>query len=252
MITVWRGLMTLKRGSEIKLLHTKKMILLGEILAPSFQNVRTRIAAAKATATGSVNACVTNQPNQTNEAQQLSVPVLDTYRKKAKKGEIFNENVVWELPESGTGFITYNRNDVAKDGLDQIGTKETIDLVLRIAREWIASSVNKDRRLLQIGDISRPGGLDTSQHKGHEDGKTVDIRPLRNDALTGKGANLNYNSTAYDRELTKNFIKFVKAIHPSIFIRFNDGEIAGKGEFSYVQKDVKGTVHNDHLHLKFR
>jgi len=35
--------------------------------------------------------------------------------------------------------------------------------------------------ILEIGDISRAGGLDTSAHETHEDGKAFDMRPIRND-----------------------------------------------------------------------
>ena len=193
------------------------------------------------------------KPNDTSQPRKLSDAEIAAYKKKARKGATFNEDIVWEIPQSGTGFVTYNRNDVAADGLDEIGTKETIEAIIRLAREWAAYPPNKNARLLQIGDISRPGGLDTSQHQGHEDGKIFDVRPLRNDGATGKGANLNYNSPSYDQDLTKEFIRFTKKLYPNIFIRFNDGAIAGKGEFTYVHKDGGGgTVHNDHLHLEFR
>ena len=194
----------------------------------------------------------TPKQNNTGQPRKLSSAEIAEYKKKAKKGEVFNEDVVWELPVSSNGYVVYNRNDVGADGLDQIGTKETVEAIINLANAWITHSSNQQRRLLQIGDLSRPGGLDTSQHRGHEDGKIVDIRPLRNDTATGKGANLNFNSPSYDHDLTKAFIRFAKTRHPNIFIRFNDDKIAGKGEFTYVQKDGKGKVHDNHLHLEFR
>lgn len=192
-------------------------------------------------------------PNNTAQPKKISDAEIAKYRLEAKKKkQTFNEDIIWELPDGGTGFVTYNRNDVKIDGLDQIGTKETIEAIIRLAQEWSVNPDNKDGRKLQIGDISRAGGLDTSEHKGHEDGKIVDIRLLRKDSATGKGANLNYNNPSYDQDLTKMFIKMVKKLYPSIFIRFNDGDIAGKGEFTYVHKDTRGTTHDDHLHLEFR
>lgn len=121
------------------------------------------------------------KPNDTAQPRKLSDAEIAAYKEKAKKGEKFKEEVIWELPNGGTGFVVYNRDDVPKDGMDQIGTKETIEAIIHLSREWINYVPNKNKRLLQIGDISRPGGLDTSQHGGHEDGKIVDIRPLRND-----------------------------------------------------------------------
>jgi Penicillin-insensitive murein endopeptidase len=61
---------------------------------------------------------------------------------------------------------------------DQIGTKVTIQNVQDIAKEWNAKYPNNP---LEIGDISLQGGLNTADHKGHQNGKIVDIRPIRTD-----------------------------------------------------------------------
>lgn len=99
------------------------------------------------------------KPNDTAQPRKLSDAEITEYKGRAKRGERFKEEIVWELPEGGVGFTVYNRDDVKKDGLDQIGTKETIERIIRIGGEWY--KLHSDR-LLQIGDISRPGGLDTS------------------------------------------------------------------------------------------
>lgn len=153
--------------------------------------------------------------------------------------------IIWELPVRGLGFEVYNRNDVAADGLDQIGTFETIMSIKALAGIWNQDTPN---RVVQIGDLSRPGGLDTSQHNGHENGKIFDMRPLRNDSQTGR---LTFNDSAYSRDSTKAFIRLAKQLHPSIYILFNDPNIAGQGEFTYVHRDG-GHIHDDHLHLEFR
>jgi len=172
---------------------------------------------------------------------------------------VYNEDICWELPSEGSGFTTYNRDDLKlrkwklKDGFgyDQIGTKQTIDALMLVSKTWISISTNPKKRLLQIGDISRPGGINTPDHGGHQTGKIVDIRPLRNDSKTGIGANLDYASSSYDQALTIEFIRHVKKLYPSIHIKFNDGKIASSSEFTYVKKDRKGTVHDNHLHLEF-
>jgi hypothetical protein len=57
----------------------------------------------------------------------------DSNDKKAVNN-LWKDDVIWELPESGDGYIIYNRNDLAgrkeygdDKGLDEIGTKETIE-----------------------------------------------------------------------------------------------------------------------------
>ena len=106
---------------------------------------------------------------------------------------------------------------------------------------------------LQIGDLSRPGGIITPDHHGHRTGKIFDIRPLRNPSAVD-GLPLTYSDKRrYSVELTKIFIRFVRKSNLVNLIRFNDGDIANDQEFrGFVLKDGKGTVHDNHLHLEFR
>lgn len=106
---------------------------------------------------------------------------------------------------------------------------------------------------LQIGDISRPGGIYTPDHHGHRTGKIVDVRPLRNAA--DEDFPCYYTDKArYNRELTVIFIRFVRKSNLVNLIRFNDFEITNDSEFrNYVIKDSNGgNVHDNHLHLEFR
>jgi len=57
------------------------------------------------------------KPNETAQPRKLSDAAIAAYKKRAKRSERFNEEIIWELPQSGTGFVVYNRNDVAIDGL---------------------------------------------------------------------------------------------------------------------------------------
>ena len=182
--------------------------------------------------------------NLSIEPRRLTESEIADYKEKPG-GDNFDMDIIWELPISGLGFEVYNRNDVASDGLDQIGTYETVMSIKAIAGVWNQQNPNS---LIYIGDLSRPGGLDTSQHKGHEDGKIFDMRPLRNDTSSGP---LTINSSSYSRDLTTEFIRLVKQLHPSVYILFNDSEIAGQGEFTYVHMD-SGHIHDNHLHLEFR
>jgi hypothetical protein len=48
-----------------------------------------------------------------------------------------NKEICWELPSEGNGlFTTYNRNDELSDGLDQVGTYQTIQAILTLAKAW--------------------------------------------------------------------------------------------------------------------
>jgi hypothetical protein len=194
------------------------------------------------------------KPNDTGQIQRLTAEEIAYYKTKVPKGGKFNEEIVWDLPTSGTGFIVYNQDDLKNPksdihGYDQIGTKETIDSVMRIARDW---SLQSDQ-LLQIGDLSRPGGIITPNHHGHRTGKIVDIRPLRNPNIIDERPLYYSDKQRYSVELTKEFIRFVRKSNLIALIRFNDGDIAYNQEFNgYVLKDGKGTVHDNHLHLEFR
>ncbi len=78
--------------------------------------------------------------------------------------------------ESGNkslGLRPHNMNKTTKKSHDQIGTKETIENIQNIARDW--DKMYPDNPL-EIGDISLPGGVDTTDHDGHENGKIVDVK----------------------------------------------------------------------------
>lgn len=222
--------------------------------------------------TDSTEVKVNEQPNQTGQPRQLSQSELDYYAEYNETNLImyerngsgtlkstggrkngFNPEICWELPTSGKGFVIYNRDDLKgvaalkdKYGLDQIGTKETIEAVMLLAKEWSAV----DNQPLQIGDISRPGGVNTPDHKTHNNGKIFDMRPLRNKAgntpikLDAQG-----NHPDYHRDLTKAFIRLARKLYPSIEMYFNDQKIYEDREFSSFVTFKGG--HYDHLHVMF-
>lgn len=129
------------------------------------------------------------------------------------------KEIRFELPEEGANYFVYNRNDELKDGLDQIGTKETIEAIFKIAEVWKSKGTGA---YFEIGDISRAGGLDTSAHETHEDGKAFDMRPMRNDSGKGNPFALDVNSfhQLYHRDWTKAFIRMVRQLYPGVFFYF--------------------------------
>lgn len=200
------------------------------------------------------------KPNDTAVPRKLSEEEINYYKAKAKKGEKFNMEIIWELPQNGTGFAAYNKDDTA-EGLDQIGTKETIEKIIIIANNWYSFPQKPDLpplRHLQIGDVSRPGGIDTGIHGTHQDGKIFDMRPLRK---VMSDTSLTYNSPDYSIELTREFIRLVRRLYPDTKFLYDDPQILNDAEFSGftrkgpLKKNKKTgkleETHNNHLHVIF-
>ena len=202
------------------------------------------------------------------EPRQLSECEMDFFTERGsnqtlwmKRGKIvirklFDPLICWDLPTDGVGFTTYRIDDLKREslgdlkyGYDQIGTKETVEAMVHIAREWFA--LHTDRKM-QYGDMSRPGGINTPDHGGHKDGKTFDIRPLRNDSrLEGLELNTKGYHPNYDRDLTKECMRLIDRLHPVKLIYFNDPVILSDPNYNtIVQRSDK--THYNHFHVELR
>jgi hypothetical protein len=158
-----------------------------------------------------------------------------------------NKAICWELGEEGVGFKTFNRNDVLVDGLDQVGTEGTINVIMYLAKVWTTANRGV---WLEIGDISRAGGLDTSEHDTHEDGKEFDVRFLRNDGGYGSPIVLaegTFSNPMYHRDHTKNFIRLVNKEYPGSIVYINDENITTLDEFKRYVFTYPG--HFNHFHI---
>jgi len=117
--------------------------------------------------------------------------------------------------------------------------------MIRLAKEW--NALHSDR-LLQYGDIARPGGINTPDHSTHKTGKAFDVRLQRKDNSTG---GFSYTQTAvYNQPLTKEFILLGVQLYPGTTFLFNDPVL------NETDKDTRDIVnpsagHNDHLHVMF-
>lgn len=162
----------------------------------------------------------------------------------------------WQLPENGTGYVVYNRDDSALgrgapaelrrrlgagELHDQVGTYRTISRMQELADEWARTHPD---RTLQYGDVSLNGGVDTNDHSTHEDGRAFDMRPLRNDG--GQGA-LTWQASSYDRDLTKDYLRLVRRRYPTATALFNDPQILGDPEFRGWVRRSGG--HDNHVHV---
>ncbi len=145
---------------------------------------------------------------ETTKPRKLSECEIDYYINYGKKSphisswkrKTFDKDICWQLPRRGIGYVIYNPDDLKgakrgdRYGYDQIGTKETVFAMIEIAKKWNSKYPNT---LLEYGDISRPGGVDTPDHATHQDGRAFDMRLLRNDGKTGVG--FTYSSGVYSR-----------------------------------------------------
>lgn len=190
--------------------------------------------------------------------RKLTDKEIEFYKKLDKtqswKGAVNNlwrDAVIYELPASGTGYTIYNLNDLAGRaglddpyGLDEIGTKETVEKIIRLGEEW--DKVHSEQPL-QIGDISRPGGIDTPDHDTHMDGKAFDMRALRK--KNGTGSFTHENKDIYSADLTKEFIRCVRLLWPTTTFYYNDEGINQDKEFKSFVTHKGG--HDNHIHVMF-
>ncbi|HWS55305.1 MAG TPA: tetratricopeptide repeat protein [Pyrinomonadaceae bacterium] len=140
------------------------------------------------------------------------------------------------LPESGPGFVTYNREP---GGADQFARAQTVRAVLDLCAAWAARRPGVP---LAIGDMSRRGGGPFPPHADHQNGREVDIRPLTDD---GRGGPTNIFAPNYSPELTRELAELIKRQHPDAVIRFNDPRLVAAG------LTRKAFGHDDYLHVLF-
>jgi peptidoglycan hydrolase-like protein with peptidoglycan-binding domain len=141
------------------------------------------------------------------------------------------------LPESGIGFVTYNREP---GGADQVGRAGTIRHIHELGELW---STKHPSRPLAIGDISRKGGGPFPPHATHKDGLDVDMRPLTNNGINEP---TNIGAVNYSHELTRELIVLVREKFDIEVVFFNDPLTISEG----LSRRAKG--HENHVHVRFR
>jgi peptidoglycan hydrolase-like protein with peptidoglycan-binding domain len=179
----------------------------------------------------------------TDETYRALYKTVPKVKPKDLPGE--DDRVDAVLPESGTGYTTYNRE---LNGADQFGRASTIRALEELGRAWFA---RHPAIRLQFGDISRRGGgpffnaKDPSHldHTAHRDGRDVDIRPL---TRNGAEEPTNIFDANYDPGLTKELVQLIKAKFPKAKVLFNDPQLVAAG----LTKKASG--HHNHLHVSFR
>ena len=139
------------------------------------------------------------------------------------------------IPESGIGFVTNNRTNNS-----HFATQVVHDLLIKIAGLW--HDLHPDRPI-SIGQLSHKGGgsFEPSHHQ-HQHGVEADMRPLRQD---GKNLRTNFQSPDYSRDLTREFVKLLRANARMHRVWFNDPKLIAEG----LTTEMDG--HGNHLHLWF-
>jgi peptidoglycan hydrolase-like protein with peptidoglycan-binding domain len=141
------------------------------------------------------------------------------------------------LPESGIGYVTFNREP---GGRDQFGRASTVRAIQHLGELW------HDRHPtvpVAVGDMSRRGGGPFPPHASHRDGRDVDLRPLTNN---GRNEPTNIDAANYSHALTRELILLIREeLNPEV-IFFNDPLTIQEG----LTRRAAG--HHNHLHVRFR
>ena len=138
------------------------------------------------------------------------------------------------VPESGVGFRTNNRTDNS-----HFATEVIHDLLIKIAGLWHDQQPDHP---ISIGQISHEGGGKFPPHKQHQLGVEADMRPL---SKSGEDLHLTFNSLEYSRDLTREFVKFLRAHAKMHRVFFNDPKLIAESLTSHAEG------HDNHLHLFF-
>jgi peptidoglycan hydrolase-like protein with peptidoglycan-binding domain len=141
--------------------------------------------------------------------------------------------ITTQVPAEGHGYITYGPRHKK---FARIGVFRAIE---DLARLWIE---RHPEHLVQVGNISKLGGGRLPPHQTHRQGRDVDFRPFRRDALEMP---VTIHDAAYSHDLTEEFVDLVHERQPGCRILFNDPRLVAAGK----SIDVSG--HHNHLHITF-
>jgi peptidoglycan hydrolase-like protein with peptidoglycan-binding domain len=169
--------------------------------------------------------------DETYKALLTSAPVIGP-----APTPISSTSVETVLPESGLGFVTYNREP---GGSDQFGRASTIRAIEALGEAW---ANRHPAQPFAVGDISRRRGGPFPPHRTHVNGRDVDFRPL---TVDGANVPVTIQSANYSHPLTREFVLLVRALFPGATVLFNDPRLVSAG----LTRRVGG--HDNHLHVSF-
>ena len=145
-------------------------------------------------------------------------------------------NVV--LPRSGEGFRSY------ANASRQFATAGVIGEMEASSRAWASRGGSP----VNIGEMSVNGGGDISGHQTHENGRNVDVRPMRSD---GRSLPVSWRDAGYDRNATREYIRMMRERNPNARVLFNDPVLIREGLAQRGDRPDAPQHHDNHLHLIF-
>jgi len=124
------------------------------------------------------------------------------------------------LPQNyaNSGYYHYG---TPGSGRGQYGTPKAINLLGQVGAQWQAAG----RTPFGVGNISLARGGYFAGHSGHQNGRQIDIRPVRTDGAQEGGTT--WQNPAYDRAGTQALVNMLLATGAVRVVRFNDPEIRG-------------------------
>jgi Mannosyl-glycoprotein endo-beta-N-acetylglucosaminidase len=147
---------------------------------------------------------------------------------------------IWQLmPNSDTSinFVNFERQQT-NDNHD-FGTSWLHDAILKIARDYHASSPNSAP--FTINDVSLPHGGDTPDHHGHETGLMCDVNLPR---TNGKSGGITWSSGDFDQKATRILIKSMRKHLLVRTVLFNDPGLRNEGLCNFAGG------HDNHIHFE--
>jgi len=162
-----------------------------------------------------------------------------------------------DMGESGQGWYRYP--SMTQDpGRLNYGQGGVVAALTNLGADWEQRHPGNP---IGIGDLSQFGGARSPRHpqQGHPNGNIVDIRPMRNDGVSGP---TNFLDRTYSQQLTQELVdsliglrdQYANAVVTDIL--FNDPGIAGTRRERDRLDPRTGRrlpgVHDNHLHVTFR
>ncbi|WP_433915088.1 hypothetical protein [Leptospira weilii] len=173
---------------------------------------------------------------------------------------VLGDKLIYRLHEKGEGFSSNSKQPTADE--HRFGQKPLVDTISNTINEWKQANPNYPIVTNDLGYKS--GGIDPHAIAGekyyakhHKNGNAIDLSYMVTPGVKSTGLNYD-NNKAYDRDKTIEYIKTISRNIPEGikgFVKFNDPAVnkyfrENKLPNLYLEKDKKGSMHSNHLHLQ--
>ncbi|UOG65565.1 hypothetical protein MAL04_03460 [Leptospira noguchii] len=181
---------------------------------------------------------------------------------------VIGDTLIYKLHEEGPGFSSNSSQAGADD--HRYGQKPLVETISKTINEWTGNNpgypiVTNDLGYKSGGYDPRADGTAEAKKAGyyqhHKDGNAIDLSYMVTPGVTQDHVNYDQNK-AYNRDKTIEYIKTISRNIPegvgdykTNFIKFNDPAVheyfdKNKLPNLHLEKDKKGEMHSNHLHLQ--